>query len=503
MVRTSNSLSYRTVTMTRLSIVFSLPVLLAGGCAPLPPQTVPTIATPSPSAHVAGTVLPAEARARAFLDAFNSADRATLKQFRQENIPSEPDQVDGDLEFRATTGGFEVKRVEASTATRFTALLKERASDQFDRFDVEVSADRAHLITKLDVNPIPTPIEFAVPRLTEADALTALSAMLAKATAEDHFSGTALVASGSKVIFARAYGLANRETKKENQLGTQFSIGSMNKMFTAVAVLQLVQAGKIELDAPLRSYLPDYPNKDLAAKVTIHHLLTHTGGTGDIFGPDFATHRLELKTVSDYLKLYGNRALEFQPGVRWSYSNYGFLLLGAVIEKVSGRSYYDYVRDHVFAPAGMKSTDSLPEDVDVPARAVGYTKAGANGSGWRPNADTLPYRGTPAGGGYSTAEDLLRFATALRTTVLLDAKHTDLLISPRSLAGSNGQHGYGIGIEDLAGMRCYGHGGGAPGMNAGLWICPKDGYVVTVLANMDPMAATLAGYYALYRLPLR
>ena len=126
----------------------------------------------------------------------------------------------------------------------------------------------------------------------------------------------------------------------------------MNKMFTAVAILQLVEAGKVRLTAPLGTYLPDYPNRDVATKVTIHQLLTHTGGTGDIFGPDFDAHRNELRTLADYVKLYGKRGPEFEPGSRWAYSNYGFLLLGAVIEKVTGHSYYDYVQRTSTRPPG-------------------------------------------------------------------------------------------------------------------------------------------------------
>ena len=159
-------------------------------------------------------------------------------------------------------------------------------------------------------------------------------------------------------IFARAYGHADREHNIANTLETRFRIGSMNKMFTAVATLQLVEAGKINLDAPLGTYLPDYPNKDVATQVTIAELLDHTGGTGDIFGPQFDAHRLEVQSLQDYEKLYGSRGLAFTPGSKWDYSNYGFILLGLVIEKISGKSYYDYVREHVYAPAGMTSTGS-------------------------------------------------------------------------------------------------------------------------------------------------
>src|SRR5437762_10539486 len=245
-----------------------------------------------------------------------------------------------------------------------------------------------------------------------------------------------MITKGGKTVFSGAYGLADREKKAKNELYTQFRIGSMNKMFTAVAVLQLVQSGKIKLTAPLGEYLTDYPNKDIATKVTIHHLLTHTGGTGDFFGPEFDKHRLELRALQDYVNLYGKRGLAFEPGSKWAYSNYGFLLLGVLVEKVSGQSYYDYVAEHVYKPADMTLTASLAEDQVVPGRSVGYTHEREEGTkpinsaspdAWQPNTNTLPYRGTSAGGGYSTVEDLFRFASALQNHKLLDAPHTELL----------------------------------------------------------------------------
>jgi hypothetical protein len=144
-------------------------------------------------------------------------------------------------------------------------------------------------------------------RMTEADAVKALAGRAAKLAGEDEFSGAVLVAKGDRVLFSHTYGLAARERRIPNTLRTRFRIGSMNKMFTAVATLQLVEAGKVQLTAPLGTYLPDYPNRDVATKVTIHQLLTHTGGTGDIFGPDFDAHRKELRTLADYVKLYGKR----------------------------------------------------------------------------------------------------------------------------------------------------------------------------------------------------
>lgn len=435
----------------------------------------------------------------AWLMAFNSGDRAALLQYFEKNRPSEVAKVDDELQFRQQTGGFELKKTEESTATRFVALLKERDSDQFARIELEVAAAGPHLVTKVELRAIPRPPEFAIPRMSEKEATAALRQQLEKATSADRFSGAVIVAKDGKTVFSEAYGFAEREKKIPNQLGTQFRIGSMNKMFTAVAVLQLVQAGKIKLSDPLGAYLPDYANQDVAAKVTIHHLLTHTGGTGDFFGPEFDAHRLELRTLQDYVKLYEKRAPAFEPGSRWDYSNYGFLLLGVVVEKVSGQSYYDYVREHVFKPAGMNSTDSLPESEPVPGRSIGYTKEDGS-KDWKPNTDTLPWRGTSAGGGYSTVEDLLRFASALQNHKLLNAEHTDLLVTGK-VDTPRGKYAYGFQDSTEAGVRCFGHGGGAPGMNGDLRICPASGYVIAVLANLDPPAAQRVSEFIGSRLP--
>ena len=362
-------------------------------------------------------------------------------------------------------------------------------------------------------------------RLSEAETIAALKAELAKEAGEGRFSGAVMVAKAGKPVFQAAYGYADREKKIPNTVDTKFRFGSMGKMFTGTAVLQLVQAGKIKLDDPIAKYLPSYPNKEVAA-VTIHQLLTHTGGTGDIFGPEFDTHRTELKELSDYVSLYGNRGLEFKPGSRWEYSNYGYLLLGRIIEATTCQSYYDYVRDHIFKVAGMASTGNLPEDQYLPDRSVGYTRGGPRvllpppgagpgdrapapappGTGpLRSNLDTLPYRGTSAGGGYSTVEDLLKFVNALTSGSLLDTHYTNLLTTGKVNTPRPGTK-YAYGFEEVIepdGVRQFGHGGGAPGMNGRLSVFPESGYVVVALANLDPPGADNVARFTGDRLPAR
>jgi D-alanyl-D-alanine carboxypeptidase len=335
------------------------------------------------------------------------------------------------------------------------------------------------------------------PLPSDSKFVAALRAAGEAATARGEFSGAVLVIRDGRTLFEGAFGLADRERGIANTPLTQFRVGSMNKMLTAVATLQLVQAGKLRLEAPFGTYLTGYPNAEMASKVTLHHLLTHTGGTGDIFGPQFMEHRLELRNPADYLRLYGTRALLFEPGTKHVYSNYGFMLLGAVIERVSGMSYDDYIATRVLAPAGMTATNAGPGDSVVPGRSVGYMRQdGALVS----NAPTLPYRGTPAGGWYSTVGDLARFAAAIRAHKLLDSAHTTLLYTGK-VQGPSFQYAYGFIDRVVGGRRWVGHGGTARGMSGELAFEPNGGYVAVTLSNFDPPAAQLSQNFILANAP--
>ncbi len=445
---------------------------------------------------------PAGRQFRGWLTAFNTGDRATVLKFMQENYPARVAGIDGTMNFREQTGGFDLLRIDESAAARIVATMKERDSNTYVRATMETDAAPPHQIQRIGVGMIPRPADIpAPPRLSEAGAIAALRAEAEKQASRDRFSGAVLVARNGKTLFSAAHGMADREAKTPNTTKTRFRLGSMNKMFTAIAILQLAQAGKLSLQDTVGKHLTDYPNKDVASKVTIHHLLTHTGGTGDIFGPQYNQHRLKLADLKDYVDLYGSRAPAFEPGARFAYSNYGFLLLGVLVERITGKSYYDYVRENIYKRAGMASSDSLPETDKVTDRSVGYMRA--EGGGWKPNNDTLPVRGTSAGGGYSTVEDLLRFATALTSHKLLDAEHTRLLTTGKVEAMGARKYAYGFldGVAD--GVRSFGHGGGAPGMNGELSIYPDSGYVVVALANLDPPAAGRLADFIGDRLPAK
>lgn len=480
---------------TRALVLLSAALLIPAwaGLAQVSPaaagQAAPAV-EPAPS--------PAERQFRAWLAAFNTGNRAVYEAFVREHAPSRAARVDNDTNMFSMTGGFDLRAVESASATSVTCLVQERGWEQVARAVVEVDAAPPHHISRLALNLVPRPADLAVRRLSLTELAPAARAKIDAQARAGQFQGAVLVARRGTVIYSDAKGLADREAGTPNTLDTRFRMGSMNKMFTATAVMQLVQAGTITLNAPLGTYLANYPNRDVATKVTIHHLLTHTGGTGDIFGPQFAERRLELKTLGDYVKLYGTRGLEFEPGSRWQYSNYGFLLLGVIVERVSGQTYYDYVRDHIFKPAGMTGSGSEPEEMAVPGRAKGYMlEKGA----WVLNSGTLPYRGTSAGGGYTTVRDLLRFATALTSNRLLDAAHTALMTTGKVETPGGGKYAYGFADSMEGGVRSFGHSGGAPGMNGDLRIFPDSGFVVAALANTGSGASQAVSWLS-ERLPI-
>jgi CubicO group peptidase (beta-lactamase class C family) len=320
--------------------------------------------------------------------------------------------------------------------------------------------------------------------------------------ADGRFSGVVLVARGGAVALQEARGSADVDGRVPVTAETSFNLGSMNKMFTAVAVGRLAQAGQLKFTDTIRQHLPDYPNAEAAARVTIHHLLTHTGGIGNIFGPRYEEQRDSLQTVGDYLSLFAKEPLRFEPGARWEYSNGGYIVLGAIVEKVSGQSYYDYVRQHVFGPAGMTHAAFHPKAQLPPLAAVGLTRMerpGRPASGpRRSNLARLPGRGSPAGGGYATAGDLLRFANALVEHRLLDRATTELVLEGK-VDAPRGRYGYGFGSRQVGDRRVVGHNGGFPGVNAELQIVPETRDVVVVLSNYDPPAASQLADYAIER----
>jgi CubicO group peptidase (beta-lactamase class C family) len=295
------------------------------------------------------------------------------------------------------------------------------------------------------------------------------------------FSGCLTISDGAATLFDECRGVADRASAVPVDHQTKFRIGSMDKMFTAVAIAQLVEAGKVSWDSTLAQVLPDYPDH-AAAGITVWQLLHHTAGLGDFFVPEFFQNREKFVDPADYLDLIARQPKTGEPGKDWNYSNAGYVLLGRIIEKASGESYFDYIQRHLFAPAGMTASgfDSL-EDV-TSKLATGYFVDGPFSTDWKANWMTLPFKGSPAGGGYSTNTDLLRFAAALRAGTLVKSPTLQKMFIDEVPAGP-GAYAAGFGDRASNNRHIRGHAGGAPGMNANLAIVWETGAAVAVTSN--------------------
>jgi len=472
-------------------------VTLALSIALLSPCASATCAqTPTAAAAPDGSAL---RQAMAFLSAITTQDEAGFLKFVSDNAAGAKIPAEAWRNIRPNLTKLKFHAVVSATPTAADLLVYDGAREGWAHLLIEVTGEPPYGISRFGVRLGKRPDDVpAPPKLAPADLAKATATKAQAMAADDAFSGAVLIAKDGKATFQAPYGLASREDRAPNTLSTQFRFGSMGKMFTTVAILQLAEAGKLDLQAPVGRHLADYPNAEVATKVTIENLITHTGGTGDIFGPQFTANRATLRDPKDYVALYGARGPLFPPGTRGDYSNYGFVLLGRIVETVSGQSYDNYVAKHIFAPAHMIATGNAPETARLPRRAVSYMRE--NGV-LKDAADTLPWRGTPAGGGYSTVGDMLAFADALMSHRLLSAASIERLTSGGIKGPDGAFYRYDFSSTTAEGRKYLGHGGGAPGMNGDLRIFPDGGYTVVVLANRDPSVAQTLANFISDRLP--
>jgi len=396
--------------------------------------------------------------------------------------------------FQNNGGAPELSEIESSSEYELVALAQFPVTELCLRVSVKVDREPPHTVTQWTVASFVPPDPDKTKRLLDEEIAARADAYLAKLVAADLFSGSVIVAHEGNPILCRAYGLASRAHGVPNRTDTKFNLGSMNKMFTAVAIARLAEMDRLAFTDPVGKHLPDYPNKAVAEHVTLHHLLTHTSGVGDYFNEKYMEAAKDrFRTVRDFFPLFVDEPLEFEPGSRFRYSNAGFMILGAVIEKVSGQSYFDYVRDHVYKPAGMTDTDAYEMDQDTPNLATGYTRENLQGQFLaappRNNLFLHVVKGGPAGGGFSTAADLIRFARALRGHRLLGPELTELVVAGKVESRSEEKYAYGFFAEVVDGRRIVGHGGGFPGISSQLDIYWDRGYDVAVMSNYDPPAA--------------
>jgi CubicO group peptidase (beta-lactamase class C family) len=313
----------------------------------------------------------------------------------------------------------------------------------------------------------------------------------------NQFNGAALVAENGKVIFKKGYGMANMEWNIPVETDTRFRLGSITKQFTSMLILQLVQEGKIKLEGKLTDYLPDY-RKDTGDRITIHQLLNHTSGIPSYTGlPNFFQDiSRNPYSVSDFVKKYASGDLEFEPGTKWNYNNSGYFLLGAIVERVTGKPYEHVLKERIFDPVGMKNSGYDHHATILAKRAAGYEKR-PGGFINAPYLDMgLPYA---AGSLYSTVEDLYLWDQALYTEKLISAQLKELMFKPGLSAYAYGwivqKPPLGAQGEPVTMIQ---HGGGINGFNTVITRFPESKNLIVLLNNtggtkLQEMSQKIAG----------
>ena len=439
-----------------------------------------------------------EETARELLRVINTRDTAAIRRFVEQHfVTSGPDARPAPAraariaELTSELGQLDVRRVDTSTVNEVTAVARGQRTEEWMQFTLLLDETPARRIRGVRIGPAPDE-DAPDAQLSDTDIVEQIKGYVERLASRDVFSGTVLLAKGGKPLYRAAFGEANKDFGVRNTVDTKFNLGSMNKMFTAVSVLQLSEKGKLSLDDTLGKFLPPGTMRpEVLSKVRIKHLLSHTSGLGSYFTEEWdGMSRARFRTVDDWMALVKPESLAFEPGTKWAYSNTGMLVLGKVIEVASGQDYFAYVREHVYASAGMTNSDAYELDYVNRSLAVGYeAEQTPNGVRYRNNIFQHVIRGGPAGGGYSTVDDLVRFAEALKNGRLVSAASVRLLTTPKPELNSPA-YGFGFIIDE--GGRIVGHSGGFPGINSQLDIYVGRDYTFAVMANYGGAAQRVA-----------
>lgn len=301
------------------------------------------------------------------------------------------------------------------------------------------------------------------------------------------FNGSVLVSEKGKIIYKKGFGMANMEWDIPNAPDTKHRLGSITKQFTAMLILQLAEVGKIDLQAPITKYLPEYPVES-GGIITIHHLLTHTSGIPNYTSfPKFMQDESRNPyTPDEFVKKFQDKDLDFEPGNQFSYSNSGYFLLGVIAEKLTGKTYEDMLHENIFKPLSMNNTGYDNHDDILKKRATGYEEQGDSYINSKYLDMSIPYA---AGSMYSTAEDLYLWDQGLYTNIILSQKYMDLYFKPQISAWGDNHYayGWGVGYENLGKSKdsiyVIAHGGGINGFNTNIARTPSDKSLVVLLSN--------------------
>jgi CubicO group peptidase (beta-lactamase class C family) len=481
-------------------------VLFATACERDPLVPPPEVKPVTPVDTVPGDA--GVKRLNELLPVINSGDPAAMKAYLQANSFYPALQSWNEyllpvvLGLYRSSGGFElvrvtkigVQQIQPQLTGHAVGILRNKITGEEEALVVYVESQAPYRITHLPglhpsllatlVQPAPSVAA------SESQKLQDIGSYLKRLADADIWSGVVVIMRNGQPVLSQTYGYADREKKIANTIDTPFLLGSMNKLFTGLAIGQLVERGKLSYEDPLSKFLPDFPDAESAKKIKIKHLLSHTSGLGDFIGTKAYTDALDrLLTVKDFIDAFERKPLAFEPGTKWSYSNMGFVLLGRVIDIATGEDYYDYMAKNVFAPAGMTSSSfpllprngpavvpmAYPYEIEFNGeRLLSVNKLGNDGG-----------RGSPAGGGVASASDLIALSNALQSGRVVKPESFLLHSSAKpELGAPNYGYGFGVGLYTVNNRRLVGHGGNALGQCTNFGALNGTPYTIIVLSNL-------------------
>lgn len=297
------------------------------------------------------------------------------------------------------------------------------------------------------------------------------------------FSGAVLIAKNDSILFKKAYGFAHLGHKVKNNTETKFSYASIGKSFTAIAIFQLIQEGKLSLQDNIGKFLPNYQNKEARDSITIELLLKHRSGLPNYFHSEkfLNTSKDKYRTTEQLSHLYENKPLEFKPNQQFTYRNTNYIVLGRIIEAITKMSYDKYIKKHIFSITNMQNTGNYDIDHTIENASENYTLSNSYPNQLQKTIFMGGVKGTAAGGGYTNLDDLYNFTVAFKNNKLLNKVYTDLM----KKEPGNDWYGYGMQFAGAKGSRIYGHSGGHFGTGAEWRVFEKQNYIVILLTNKD------------------
>jgi CubicO group peptidase (beta-lactamase class C family) len=412
-------------------------------------------------------------------------------------VPPSWDELDGrDIALRCgLDGGWRLQAARTSCDGELQMRVVGRKSGISYRMDIAATPEGK---MRWLFNVPAVPAEDSIPKdLSDGAIRHELQQRISLLSGADVFSGIVVVARGDKTIVDIRAGYADRAKRTAFTDRTQFNIGTLGQMFTAVGIGQLVDQHRVSYTDTVGRFFPDYPNRTVRDKVTVAMLLSDTAALSDFLmkrPPDMRKNG--VGRAAEFMPLYDQDEPRWPPGFMRAYSNAGLALAGAILEQASGEDYPDYLRRHIFAPAGM--TDSDPNNIPFrsPRRAIHYTRKGASHGPSATWEETPLDIGSPAGGAVSTARDLQRFATALLGGKLVSPATLNEMLTPHGKVPCGGQHTLGLNLEDVYGSTVVDHSDGFPGVSTHMYIFHDPSYAIVVLSNVDPPTEGYASTFA-------